>query len=44
MTDSTLRKIGQFFKQLAEVVAAPSGDARGHVREYRPQPAPRDRL
>jgi hypothetical protein len=44
MTDTTLSKINRFLKELAEVVAAPSGDARGHVRDYRPKPAPRDRL
>ena len=44
MTDTVLSKISRLLKELAEVVAAPSGDARGHVRDYRPKPVARDRL
>ena len=44
MTDRTLTRIGRFFKDLAEAAATPSGDARGHVRDYALRPAPRDRM
>ena len=44
MTDSTFNRIVHFLRELAEAVAMPSGDARGHVSGYYPKPAPRDRL
>jgi len=44
MTDSALIRIGRFFKELAEAAATPSGDARGHMRDYHVKPAPRDRM
>ena len=44
MTDSAYSRIARFFRELADVVATPSGDARGHVREYYLRPAPRDRM
>ncbi len=44
MTDNVFSKIGRFFKELGEVATTPSGDARGHVRDYLPKPAPRDRM
>ena len=42
MTDSMFGRIGRFFGELAEAAATPSGDARGHVRDYYPRRAPRD--
>ena len=44
MKDSTLSRIVDFVRELAEAAATPSGDARGHVRDYYLKPAPRDRM
>jgi hypothetical protein len=34
MTNSVLSRIGRFLQDLGDIVGTPSGDARGHVREY----------
>ncbi len=34
MTNSMLSRIGRFLQDLGEVAGTPSGDTRGHVREY----------
>lgn len=44
MTDTKFSKLGRFFRELRDAVATPSGDARGHVSQYYPKPAPRDRV
>jgi hypothetical protein len=44
MTDNMFSRIGRFFRELGEVVATPSGDARGHVKDYFPKPAPREHM
>ena len=34
MQNRVLRAIGRFFAGTGDVVATPSGDARGHIRVY----------
>lgn len=41
MQNRVLRSIGRFFAGTGDVVATPSGDARGHMRVYVQDPVTR---
>jgi len=34
MTNRVLRRLSRFFEGTGSVLSTPSGDARGHVRDY----------
>jgi hypothetical protein len=43
MQNRILRTIGRFFAGTGDVIATPSGDARGHVRVYAQKTSTRSR-